>query len=104
MAGPIMGSVLRRVRERQPLRRFLGFLLAEGEVIPPTTTDPEIVVPKGILRSRTILASMVAVVMFLLDRFGVDLPFTPEELETTVFTVGEVLGMIGATYFRMSAT
>lgn len=109
----IIGRAFTFARERQLGKRVYDALLAPGRYEPAVTRTgaagqtiverEEIVEPKGVLRSRSILSTLVALIFVILDAANVDLGLGSEEATALIITLGELLGLGGAAWFRMIA-
>jgi hypothetical protein len=93
-------------------RRVGGALLARGEVIPAVTrivqgrtevVSPEVVIPKGILRSKSVVSALISGAFGVANLFGWDFGFTEAEANTAYTVISTTFaGLAGV--FRVTAT
>ena len=108
----IGGVVRNRAKAGFPLvRRAAEALLARGSVTPPVTrtvngqtvlVEPERVVPKGVLRSRSVVSALIAVAFGLSDVFGWNLGLTEGQAQQVYSVVAPVFASLAA-WFRIVA-
>lgn len=92
--------IIQRARQGQWVRSAWEFLADRGHVEPPTPEEPEgRVVPKGVLRSRTIVSALIGLSAWVLLQAGV----SGDTIEPILNAI-EALGFGGAGVFRVLAT
>ena len=95
------------------LRKIAGALLSAGQNVPAVTrpgpagttvlVTPEVIEPKGILRSRTVWASLLSAVFALAGVFKWNLGISEADATTTLNTLAAVFAG-AAGWFRVKAT
>lgn len=84
------------------IRRIGRMLFQRGEELPPARTgEPPVIVPKGLLRSRTNITLLVGMAYAAARLFGWEPPFAEEKVADLVFMVLDA-GIAG--FFRSIAS
>lgn len=93
-------------------RRVGGFLLAQGRYVPAVTrvrngveeiVSPEIVEPKGVLRSKTVWSAAIALLFSIANAKGWNLWLTEEQANEAYSWLSALFGG-GAVAARITAT